>query len=1005
MKTRSIVSYMALLFLAVVSHTMAMATENVAKLRVVYHSSSIDAHQCGHLVVDGCKESYWEANQKDKDQWLLIDLGEQGAKASSIVIDWGENFATDYSVELLDSPKGKGKTIFQTSNGEGGEQTITLPSQNVRFLKIDVNTVREPIRGCTIREVAVMGESQGRFIPSSVASISATDLSLNGDIWRVQNASFVKECPKEISQAGYNDTEWSPARVPGTILGDYYNFGAVSDPLYGEDMHQISDRFFSGNDFWYRSSINIPSEVEGTRLFLNFDGINYRSEIFFNGEKLGRIDGAFQRGEFEITDLVNASEPNTVAVLVHHNDNWVSGSFKVIKKALGAATTNGDMLGLDGPTSLAAAGWNWLPIIKGRNNGIWNSVSLSSRSDVSIEDPWVTTQLNSPENTEARLTIKAGIKNSSEREVEGVLRASFDKTVVELPVKMGAMEQREVSLDSEQFKKLTIKNPKLWWPNGYGEQNLTNIKLEFIEDGKDGKGGKVSDSESFNFGIREFGYEIVNKVLFISCNGYRIQLKGGNWGLPEAMMRLDSEGYDLRVKLHKEANFNMIRNWIGMTNHKEFYEACDRHGILIFDDFWLANPANGPAAQDEDLFMANACDKIKWVRKYPSLVFYCGRNEGTPPLTLDLKMRKVCDELDGSRYYVSNSADAPLSGFGPYDVREPAWYFQYRGATLHSEIGIIAIPEIESLKKMMPEENLWPINNMWAVRDYQAPRSFKYTDMLNEKYGESSSVEEYSNKAQLQNFETSKAMFECLQDKQGSGMLLWMSQSAWGSLICQLYDHYLEYTSAYFGVKNACSPLHVFYNSLSGEVRLANNTREPLKGATVKATIYDYQGSVVWSKSSNIDVAIATTSTLFPLEYTPTERTLFLELELTQKGKKISDNFYWLSNSEGHCQDLNELKRCDVSMKVKKSVGTESIVAEVTLTNSSDEIALLNKVKVKESESGESILPVIYDDNYVSLRPAQSKTITLTIDRSLIEGKEVELHLEGWNTSCLTVAL
>ncbi len=968
------------------------AQENIAKYRVVTHSSSIDVNQCGHLVVDGCKNSYWEANNRDKDQWIIIDLSE-AKSTDEIVINWGENYAVEYSVIGYLEQQGDKKRLFQSAEGCGGEQRIEFPKQDIRYIKIEIQRVAEPIRGCTIGEVEVMGDNDNRFHPSEVTELEASDnISLNGTMWRVQSAAFVDHTPSEISQNSYDDKSWIPATVPGTILGDYYNFGALPDPLYGDNMHQISDSFFSGNNFWYRTSLNIPNKLESKRLYLNFAGINYHSQIYFNGEYLGSIEGAFKRGEFEITKFVKNGAPNTIAVLVHHNDNWVSGSFKVIRKSLGCATTNGDMLGLDGPTSLAAAGWNWLPIIKGRNNGIWNSVSLTSRHNVTIVDPWVETDLVLPDTTTAYLTIRAGVKNNSAQGVDGVLRASFDNRSVELPISLNADEYRDITLSKDQFKALILKQPKLWWPNGYGEQNLTDLTLEFIE------GETVSDRQCLKFGVREFEYKIENEILFIYCNGYRIQLKGGNWGLPEAMMRLDSDAYDLRVKLHKDANFNMIRNWLGMTNREEFYDACDKYGVLIFDDFWLANPANGPAAQDIELFMSNADDKIKWVRKHPSLVLYCGRNEGLPPLKFDHAMRDACQRLDGTRHYVANSADKPLSGFGPYDVREPSFYFNSRGKTFHSEIGIIAIPEVESFRKMMPEENLWPINDMWAIRDYQAPRSFRYTTMMDERYGESHSIEEYSSRAQLQNYETSKALFECLQSNQGSGMLLWMSQSAWPSLICQLYDHYLEYTASYFAVKKACSPIHILLDSARDEIRVANNTKSDIKGATCSATIYDKSGEIVWSNSTKLSIAMASTEVAFPLEHSPAECVQYLKLELTHRGRVISDNFYWLDNSEGNLLDLNKLSKCDVAMDIKNHSSDEDFVAEITLTNNSNEISLLNKIKVKDSDTNESILPVIYDDDYISLLPSESRTITITIAKTVINNRNIAIHLEGWNT-------
>ncbi len=417
-------------------------------------------------------------------------------------------------------------------------------------------------------------------------------------------------------------------------------------------------------------------------MFLDFSRINWKADIYFNSKYLGRIDGAYLRGEFEVSDLINKTGANTIAVLVHHPDNWVSSTHKVNRKFIGARTTNGDVLGLDSPTCLASAGWNWLPIIKGRNIGIWNDVTFRVAGSVSIVDPWVSSNLPLPDTTKADLILHTGLKNTGLHAVEGKLVASFGKTVIEKNVSIKPGESKNIILDKSQYAQLTLSNPKLWWPNGYGQQNLQKLSLQFIEK------GKVSDHKTINFGVRQIDHKVIDNVLFLYCNGQRLLIRGGNWGLPEAMMRCDSLGYDIRVKLHKDANLNIIRNWIGMTGDEAFYDACDRYGLLIFDDFWLANPFDGPDPKDTAMFMNNVRDKIKWVRKHPSLALYCGRNEGLPLVGLDVAMKHETEILDGTRHYIPHSAAGTVTGLGPYDVRNPKWYFDNRGKlfTLNREL-------------------------------------------------------------------------------------------------------------------------------------------------------------------------------------------------------------------------------------------------------------------------------------------------------------------------------
>ncbi|MDF7801037.1 glycoside hydrolase family 2 TIM barrel-domain containing protein [Pontiellaceae bacterium B1224] len=831
---------------------------------------------------------------------------------------------------------------------------------------------------------------------SSLADAAAEQtLSLSGHQWRIQNASLITADSEEIISQTFDDSDWVSATVPGTVLADYTAAGLVPDPLYGGNMHQISDPLFSGNDFWYRTTVTLPADYNGKRLFLDFSGINWKADIYFNGQPLGRINGAYMRGEFDITKWAVFAGSNTIAVRIHHPKHWVPAKRKVLRKSLGCRITNGDELGYDSPACLAAAGWNWLPIMRGRNIGIWNHVTIHARGNVSIKDSWVESNLPLPDTSSADLTIRSEVKNHSDQNVNGTLIAEFDQTRIELPVELKANEEKAVAFDT-----LTINEPRLWWPNGYGEPNLTELKLTFVEN------ETVSDTGAFNFGIRQFGYEVVDKVLFVYCNGTRILIRGGNWGLPEAMMRCDLAGFDLRIQLHREANLNMIRNWIGMTNREEFYDACDRYGMLIFDDFWLANPADGPEPLDQDMFMENAEDKIKWVRKHPSVALYCGRNEGNPPKELDAAMRAATEALDGSRHYVPNSARGTLTGFGPYDVRSPNWYFQNRGKTFHTEQGIIAFPEVESMRAMMPEKDLWPISDMWAIHNYQTGRSHKFTETITTRFGEPTGIDDYCRRAQLHNYESAKAIMESLQSNQGSGVLLWMSQSAWPSLICQLYDHYFAYTASYFATKKASSPVHILWDCEHNEIRLANNTQDALENVTVVATVYDANGSNVWKKSITTNASPTTAITCFELETAPTEKTQFLKLELSNNEEVISDNFYWLENSAANCLDLNELPTADVSLNVVNRETKEGFLhATLLLKNNESSIALLNMVQLKDAANNDRILPVFYDDNYVSLLPGEERTLTLRVSEEQLKGKQVELHLRGWNTSGLEIRL
>ena len=355
---------------------------------------------------------------------------------------------------------------------------------------------------------------------------------------------------------------------------------------------------------------------------------------------------------------------------------------------------------------------------------------VCAQSPVQVEQSM--TRSFSLDKSKACLTFRAEIKNHEDRPVTvtvgGVIyeaRRTFEKSFP-----LGAGETKSIEIGG-----IFLKNPRLWWPNNYGEQFLYTVDVFALATERAEREGymdvfgflnsKRSDVKRFSFGVRKFTYSIDGGLLTLYCNGSRIVAKGGNWGMDDGL-KLDSpEDYDNKVRLHREANLNMIRNWVGMTNHPAFYEACDKYGIMIWDDFWLANPVDGPDPNDPEMFLQNAADKIRKNRSHAALVIYCGRNEGDPPQELDQGLRKLTVELDGTRYYIPNSAFLPVGSGGGYSLAKPGgrqgikqYFSDVTSPVLRSERGIPNVPSLESLRKFIAPENLWPISEVWALHDW-----------------------------------------------------------------------------------------------------------------------------------------------------------------------------------------------------------------------------------------------------------------------------------------------
>ncbi len=648
--------------------------------------------------------------------------------------------------------------------------------------------------------------------------------------WKIKaQADLPPDADSALTQPGFDASGWTDAAVPGTVFGAYVAAGYEKDPNFGDNAYHV-DRTRYARPFWYRATFRVPDGFNRGRLLLNFLGVNRDAEVVFNGQRLGEIHGIVQRGRFDITALVKAQQPNVLAVLIQPPQAPISN---------GASPTYG-----------SSDGWDWMPPVPGMNAGIQDEVFLTTTGEVSIIDPWIRADL--PDNSRAALSVHAELENSSDREVNGTLQGVIlpGDLRFALPVRVPGHERRTVNLDANGFPELAISNPALWWPNGYGPQNLYSCRLTYVLDSHE------SDSAKIDFGIRRLAIDTSGNVMKIVINGERIYARGGNWGMPEYMLRCSPEDYALRVRLHRDMNFNIIRNWMGSTTDDAFYSACDRNGIMIWDDFWLNS--SGGLPRDLNVFNANVVEKLKRLRNHPSIVLWCGDNEGDPQPPLNDWLAADIKTFDG-RYYQPNSHSHALSGSGPWRALAPREYFLNAapggwggegGWGMRSEIGTAVFVNLESFQRFIPAGSLWPRNQMWD-RHFFGPSAENagpdsYLAMVDRCYGPSTGIAEFCRKAQLLNLAATQAMFEGWTDhlwNDASGLIIWMSQSAFPSCVWQTYDYYFDATGAYWGAKRACEPVHIQWNPVTNGVKVVNTTRSDLRGVRAELKVYGLDGT------------------------------------------------------------------------------------------------------------------------------------------------------------------
>ena len=910
------------------------------------------------------------------DEWVYVDLGAV-CPFDRVALDWIRPPAEG---QLQVSDDAANWKALQPLQPLAGDMRLASPARG-RYVRLLLSKAASP-EGYILREMEVYGRGGPVTEPKPAPNPRADGrLDLSGGAWRLQRNSLVTADGAALSKPGFHDGDWLIATVPGTVLTSYYNAGALPDPNFGDNAFAISDSFFYA-DFWYRDEFVLPPAAPGKHMWLNFDGINWKADVFVNGQKLGRIEGGFMRGQFDVTKLVR---PGKNALAVRVEKNATPGSVK--EKTFDNPDKNGGALGADNPTYHASIGWDWIPTIHGRNTGIWNSVYLTATGPVTVEDPFVSSTVSQSPTATADVSVEVTLRNHDPQPVKGTLHGHFGDIAFDEPVSLEASGSQTVK------HALHLANPRLWWPNGYGEPNLYPVTLQF-----ETAGHGVSDAKTFQAGVRQFTYSDEGGALKIWINGRRFVPLGGNWGFSESMLRYRAREYEAAVRYHRDMHFTMIRNWVGQIGEDAFYDACDRNGIVVWQDFWLANPYDGPDPDDNDLFMRNVRDTVLRIRSHPSIGLYCGRNEGQPPKPLDEGMRQTLAELHPGLHYIPSSADDTVSGHGPYRAMPPKFYFSQRATPkLHSELGMPNIVSMDSLRAFMPESGMWPQGRMWGLHDFslhgaQGGESFR--GIIDTSYGGADNAADWVRLAQYVNYEGYRAMFEA-QSKNRMGLLIWMSHPTWPTFVWQTYDYYLEPTAAYFGAKKACEPLHIQWNPLTDNIEVVNYSAGDAHGLTATVHLLNMDGTVKWERAvpvdSKEDSVVSPVHIEYPAGLTPVH---FIRLTLTRGGETLSDNFYWRGVEEANYRALRDLPKVQITADTHAERQTDRWLLSTTVHNPAKTPVLMVKLKTVREKSGDRILPAIYSDNYIALMPGETRLIRTEIEDADTRGERPKIVIE-----------
>ena len=846
--------------------------------------------------------------------------------------------------------------------------------------------------------------------------------------WTIQSSAKVPADGAAISRAGFDAKDWYFATVPTTVLAALVADKVYSDPYFGMNLRSIpGTKYKIGANFsneempsdspfrvawWYRTEFDIAADAAGKTLWLNFKGINYRANIWVNGQKLagtGEAAGAFRRYEFDVTNLLRPGKKNAIAVAVF--------------------APKADELGIT---------WvDWNPAPPDKDMGIWGDVSLAISGPVAVRNLQVDSKVDQPDLAAAHLTVSAELRNASDIAVQGALRGTIGNLVTfEQNVSLAPKESKVIIFAPAQYPALNLQNPKLWWPYRMGAQNMNTLRIEFTTADR-----ACSDVATLDFGIDEITSELTSPTTrLFKVNGKKILIRGG--GYSQDMMLRDSPAeWNTHFSYAKAMNLNTIR-LEGKLPADDFFALADRYGLLIMPgwcccDHW--EKWKNWKSDERSVATKSLRDQALRLRTHPSVLMWLDGSDGPPPPDVEKAYLDVLTDVKWNKPVVSSAAqqDTSVSGAsgvkmtGPYDYVPPDyWSLDTKnggafGFNTETSPGPAVLP-IESLKQMLPPEHLWPIDEFWNFHagGGRYHDTHIYDHALEQRYGKAVSLDDYERKSQAMAYEGERAMFEAYgaNKYKSTGVIQWMLNNAWPSTIWHLYDYYWRAAGGFYGTQRACESLHAQYSYADRTIQVVNDEPRAYQGLTLDADVYDMKLAKRFSRRAPVEVAADGVTTAFAI---PTiadlSGTYFLKLTLKDStGAISSSNFYWLSTRpdtlewnhgtwwympEKEFADLTALQSLPpVNLRVASSFSSagQNGTSLVTLENPAKDLAFQVRVKLTRGKGGEDVLPIIWDDNYISLLPGEKRELRATYQLSDLNGATPTIEVTGWNVESPT---
>ena len=822
--------------------------------------------------------------------------------------------------------------------------------------------------------------------------------------WQIQSSAKVTATGDVLSTPAANVDGWLVATVPSTVMGVLTTDGVEPEALTAADYARIDKKRFDVS-WWYRTTFSSHPSPLTPHLLLSFDGICYRANIWLNGHLVAGKDevaGTYRQFTFDVTPYVR--EQNVLAVEVFRAQ--------------------------PGEPNIGFVDWNPRPADE--SMGLFREVKVKTCGDVAVSHSSVRSRVNIETLQEAWLTIDAELTNLTDKPVNGVLRGTFDGRQLTAKVTLKPHEHRMVVLGND----VHVGKPRLWWCHTLGKPELYDLHMAFEQD------GVVTDAEDVRFGIRDIKSHLTPEgYRTYTLNGHDLLIRGAGW-TDDIYLRDTPERNRRQLEYVRDMNMNTVRLEGFWGTSQSLYDICDELGLLLlagwschweWEDYLGApcDPHFGGITSEENIALISQsfADQVLWLRHHPSIIAWFLGSDRLPVPALEQRYRQFLSTCDDRPVVISaKQMESTISGLagskmeGPYDYVSPSYWYdpQAPGSAygFNTETGVGAqLPVRESLRKMLRGQSLWPVDERWNILCTASSSEMntlaKLTEVINGRFGTQENIDAYLHRADLLSYEGTKAMFEAFRVNipRATGIIQWMLNSARPGVYWQLYDYYLQPNAAYYAVKRGNQPVQLIYDYQRHAVFAVTETLQPV---TLNAAMRLIAGTTDKQDQKLLSLKAGDVVKAFDI---PESSDAFLFLKATDTtGAEIAVNDYFLPAERDEYdwkktnwvttpitryasyRALNRLPRvtCQLSSKpltcesnVQRSMFNVQCF-ELTLTNPSTTVAFFQRLMVKDA-NGMLVCPAYWSDNYVTLAPGETRTITCMLPTA---DNDAEIHFE-----------